>query len=466
VLVLKKALKPSALAVLYLGLLLAALLAGCTSRETPSEVLITCGNHSCGDLMMVTTDTSSDGFQYLEPELSPDGTTILFTADFMALPPDRPPDTPPPNRILVMMPLAAGTDPRTDLRESGAVRVQIGPGRIYYQGELQNYWPDDVLNQTYVDRGSPGWVDMQTIYCWFQTPRGNRLFLIHLDAGDAFGRAWEEIYAEPDDSLISGGFWEHNDPALSPDGQWMAFTRFGATDAGDLSTYTQQALWVISMADLAVRPTPYAFPLTSDVAQIGAPTWSPDGGTIVFHASLDMDGQIGATGTELFTIDFDTTGLAANGGVQLDRNLHRLTHTEIDPGSPINGIENRGPVYNADGSRIVFVSNRRAPSITLHDRNIWWIPSDGRLEPEILYFTRDDDVDPAIPPGTGMLLFSSSLGFPTEMLDRLEEQAYYRILQENPNITPPEATVLAADERRQLEYFERVMSHIYVFTGW
>ena len=416
--------------------------------------------------MMVTSDTSSDGYQYLEPELSPDQGTLVFSADFMSLPPDRPPDIPPVSRILAVMPLGEAMNPQPNLGASGATKIVINQGLIMYQGEMQEFWPDNVLDQTFAQRGSPGWIDNQTLYCWIQMPRGNRLFRIHLDQPSPFGYQYSEIWAEPSDSISSGGYWWHNDPALSPDGQWMAFTRFGATDINDLSTYTKQELWVLSMADAASRPDPHVFPLTRGVAQLGDPSWSPDGSRIVFSASLDMDSQIGATGTELFTVDFDTLGLAANRGVALDHGLRRLTHTDVDPGSPINGIENYSPVFDAGGDRIIFVSTRRAPSITLHDRNIWWIPSDGRLDPDILFFSREDDVDPSIPSGTGMMVFSSTLGFPTETLDRLELEAYLRILQENPGISETEAIVAAAEERQQLAYFEGVMSHLYVFTGW
>jgi hypothetical protein len=57
----------------YLALLATLVVVGCTSKEDPSETLTVCGNHSCGELVMVTTDTSSDGYHYLSPRLSPDG---------------------------------------------------------------------------------------------------------------------------------------------------------------------------------------------------------------------------------------------------------------------------------------------------------------------------------------------------------------------------------------------------------
>jgi len=147
----------------------------------------------------------------------------------------------------------------------------------------------------------------------------------------------------------------------------------------------------------------------------------------------------------------------------LDRNLDRLTFTNYVQGDPISGVLNTSPSYTFDDSEIIFVSTRRAPSITLHDRNLWKIPSDGRLDPEIFYFTRSDDVDPEVQPD-GTILLSSQLGFPTEVLDQLEEEAYQQLVQENDgSMTEVEMRSLAADQRRQLEFFEGVMSYMYLF---
>ncbi len=65
--------KSPALPLFYCGLLLATLVVGCSTREDPNETLVLQGNHSPGTLVMVTTDTSSNGYHYLEPSLSPDG---------------------------------------------------------------------------------------------------------------------------------------------------------------------------------------------------------------------------------------------------------------------------------------------------------------------------------------------------------------------------------------------------------
>jgi len=129
---------------------------------------------------------------------------------------------------------------------------------------------------------------------------------------------------------------------------------------------------------------------------------------------------------------------------------------------------NDEPVYSRDGGSIYFVSTRRAPSITLHDRSIWRIPANGSQEPEIFFFSRSDDWEPAIMPD-GSLLFSSLMGFPTEMLDRLEIEAYERLAAENIDVPPADRKTEvqlraeAADERDLLSFFEGVMSHLYIY---
>jgi hypothetical protein len=59
------------------------------------------------------------------------------------------------------------------------------------------------------------------------------------------------------------------------------------------------------------------------------------------------------------------------------------------------------------------------------------------------------------------------MGFPTEMLNRIQHETFIYILEnDTTGITPTEAEFLAAQERMQLERFTWVMSHIYVFSDW
>ena len=176
-------------------------------------------------------------------------------------------------------------------------------------------------------------------------------------------------------------------------------------------------------------------------------------------------------------MDFDTTGLDVNdtNRMVLDRNLERITFTDMAEGDPLNGVLNYYPTYSLDGSQIYFVSTRRAPATTVHARAVWKVPANGGLDPEIHFFSRFDDSDPYIM-WDGTVMLSSTFGFPTDMLDDLEEEAYNRIKARNikdhaddpvnnPLLSEVELRQLAADERRQLENFEGVMSHIYVFGG-
>ncbi|MCP4292902.1 MAG: hypothetical protein GY780_13840 [bacterium] len=463
-----KWLKNRFLSLTYVGLLALLILVGCTSKEDPSEVLPICGNHTCGDLVMVTTDTASDGFHYLGPTMSPDGTRIMFTADWMAIPAVGHPD--PDNiwttyRQIIIMDKRVGVDPATDLESQGGVLVRFSGDystvRINRQQESLSF-----IEERY-RKADPEWIDDSTIAFSTETSRGYRIFTSDLtNMGPDFS---DEIVAdvalmEPADDTISGGQFQHLEPTISPDGRWLAFSRSGCTLADSFETCTGVSLNIIDMNTIGLDKgyDAVSFALTAEHSRIEKPCWSPDGTKLAFSGGLDIGGDTGA-GTELYTIDFDTTGYSA-GEMVLDNNLDRLTYTSYLEGDPISGVMNTSPSFSPDGSEIIFVSTARAPSITLHDRNLWKIPADGSLPPEIAFFTRSDDVDPEVQPD-GSILLSSQLGFPTAILDRLEEEAYQALVQGNTDgsLTEVEMRAMAAEERDQLEYFEGVMSPLYIF---
>lgn len=463
------------LPVAYLALLAALVVVGCTSKEDPSEVLVVCGNHSCGELVMVTTDTSSDGFHYLYPRLSPDGSRIAFTCDWWALPSDprySGDDFFVNYRQVGLIPVQAGVEPVEDLAELGAQLVKIQDFSIPIAGvsEFQ-------FGAANLDKGAPVWdtANADRLLFPIRVRVGFRLFGANVATPAATVVA--PLYMEPSDAMPSPTNWNHAEPALSPDGRWLAFTRSGCAIPDSFETCSGLAIWVLDM-DTAGQNNGYgarAFPITSEYSRVEAPAWSPDGGRIVFSGGMDVAGQRGV-GTELFTIDFDAAAAAA-GSTVLDLNLRRITSTARSEGNPITGINNTSPCFSNDGTQIYFTSTRRVPAITLYDRNIWRVMANGTLEPELYYHTRSDEANPTMNPD-GSLLLSSSLGFPTEMLDRLEEEAYQRIRQQNEydiehdlddgeeDYVPKSELQMrteAAEERQQLAFFEGVMSHMYFY---
>ena len=450
------------LPVAYLALLVALVVVGCTSREDPSEVLPICGNHSCGDLVMVTTDTSSDGFHYLSPQLSPDDSRIAFTCDWWALPSDPRyggDDYFVNYRQVGLIPVQQGVEPVANLATLGATLVRVDDMSLVISGTS-----DYQLQMRDYDKGSAVWVDDTHLVFPIRVRVGFRLFLA--DVSTPSHTTVTPMFMESTDATSSPQLWQDLEPTLSPDGRWLAFTRSGCVIPDSVETCSGLSLWVLDMATAGANNGYGArcFPVTREYSRVETPAWSRDGSRLVFSGGLDLAGLNGM-GTEIYTVDFDTTGLATHTMV-LDRSLRRLTNTVMTSGDPITGILNQSPVYSLDGNSIYFVSTRRAPSITLHDRNIWRIPADGRLDPEIFYFTRADESDPSFTPD-GSLLLSSQLGFPTEMLNRLEEEAYQRIKQENEEqglgLDEVQMRAAAAEERQKLEFFEGVMSHIYLY---
>lgn len=460
------------LPLVYALLATAAVLTGCTSREDPAETLDLCGNHACGDLVMVTADTSSEGFHYLEPSVSPDGTRVLFTADWKALPAltqYSEDDFYTNYRQMIVMDIGRRVEPMQSLKEQGARLLKLKDRNLLDFNGSGGEYLQDVMNYR---KGDPIWEDDSHVIFRLELSRGYRLFRAVISDPDTCRIT--PLYFEELDADEYGRFYQHFNPALSPDGRWLAFTRSSCLIPDSLETCTQSQLMVLDMSTAGLDNGfgAHAFPVTRETTLLEKPTWSPNGRQILFSAGLELAGEA-EWGTELYTIDFDTTGLSTD-SVELDHNLRRLTYTDYSDGDPIVGVFNTSPCYSNDGSQVYFVSTRRMPTTTHHDRNIWVMPADGSLDPEIFFFTRSDDVDPCILPD-GALLLSSQMGFSTEMLDFLEEEAYQRARQRNqeiaadpeslePLLTELEMRNVAEDERKTLALFEDVMSHLYVYV--
>ena len=60
----------------------------------------------------------------------------------------------------------------------------------------------------------------------------------------------------------------------------------------------------------------------------------------------------------------------------------------------------------------------------------------------------------------------SAVGFPTEMLDRIEAETRERLAEENPTWDMTQIEQAAAGQREELEYFEGVMTHLFIYSGW
>lgn len=450
----------------YVLMLATFVVVGCTSKQDPYEVLVVCGNHSCGDLVMVTTDTSSDGYQYLDPKMSPDGSRILITADWAALPPD--PRDPGDasfanNRQIVLVPDQVGVEPTLDLASQGAVLVRMLERAIVYGGGEP--FLSSVLDD---DKAGPIWQDdTLLIFSMRSVQIGDQYRIFRADISDPATAPIEPLFMEPVDNTSTPWSINHLAPSLSVDGRWLVFTRSGCRIPSDRSTCTGISLWVLDMSTAGQNDgyDAVVFPVTREYSRIETPSWSPDGTRIVFSGGMDVGNSGTGAGTELFTVDFEATDGVAGTAV-LDRNLKRLTFTTRADGDPIAGILNYTPTYSTSGDILYFVSTRRAPAISLHVRNVWKISADGSTDPVMHYFTRSDESNPTALPD-GRILLSSSLGFPTEMLDRLEEESYQRLVVENEEddlgLDEVQLRSLANDERRQLEFFEGVMSHIYIY---
>lgn len=463
----------------YMMTLLAAFILGCSSEDEEAESLVVCGNHTCGDLTMVTIDTNGvGGYQYLEPAISPDGTRVAFTADWEVIPsiPIEDLDDAILNRQILVMPLPVDPwdeamrtrDPVESVSELGAELVRT---RLFYsQIGGEEVLIDDESAGT-MTKYCPNWIDDNTLL--FQARFSRRDRLISVDITDPEQAQVTPLFYEPDDLMESGGrFVYHHDPALSPDGRWCVFTRFACDEEPNIEDVPcdGESVWVIDMSTTSDPTAVLAVQLTSEAAYMEDPTWSPDGRTICFSSTTDLAGDTGGFVSELFTISFDPDEVAG-GSAPLDRDLRQVTTTMVATNDPLVGLANQAPVFSSDGRDIIFVSTRRAPGSTQRGRNLWRVPADGRLEPEMIFFSRYDDLDPTLDWSTGTLMMTSRMGFPTEMLDGLQQKTYdFFTFVYNDTATLPltevEISRRADEVREELELFEDKMSHLFLFRGF
>jgi Tol biopolymer transport system component len=190
--------------------------------------------------------------------------------------------------------------------------------------------------------------------------------------------------------------YQYATPAFSPDGQWLAYSRFfyKPPTGGNPAVTVNPAIFAYNLNDGRVVR------VTSGSSVEWEPTWSPSGTEIAFTSNR---GNVIAQ-TEIFKIAFDPANPAVAG--QPD-GAKRLTFTSVDarPKIPVGSMQ---PTWMASG-RIVYTSTQRPPCTSLRDRNIWSMTADG-ADPVVVFETRtDDQYASADPAGSNTIVFTTRI---------------------------------------------------------
>jgi len=152
-------------------------------------------------------------------------------------------------------------------------------------------------------------------------------------------------------------------PAVSPDGQWLAFT---SERSGNLD------IWVKKL------PRGQTVQVTIHQAEDTQPTWSPDGKHLAF-VSKRRDAQ-----GDIWLVELDLK----KGGKPRGRPVQLTNYLGLD----------RHPSFSPDGRKIVFVSDRRGTE------NLWILDVEsGAASPLTLF----GGTDPAWSPSGNRILFTS-----------------------------------------------------------
>ena len=167
-----------------------------------------------------------------------------------------------------------------------------------------------------------------------------------------------------------------SDPAWSPDGRKIAFTR--REDVGDYTTLSEDDVFVMDSDGGGERQ------LTKEVEgqHAGQPSWSPDGRAIVFTRGASLPSTLVVRPGEIHVMNADGS------------NVRRLTQGSYDAGG----------VWSPDGREIAFSRMSKDPDDP--SREIWVVAAAGG-EPRQLTRTADSyDASPAWSPDGTRIAFT------------------------------------------------------------
>jgi Tol biopolymer transport system component len=364
--------------------------------EEPEEV-----TEFPGQVMQVTTDTST--IHHYDPEISADGTRIIFSTNWWGQDPPLGQGKGEEARdvAIIEVPTTEIYPPTPNLETIGNTR------RI----DFVNVPADDGSiidpNQVSVNsKGMPVWnptIPTQIAFMLRNNNALDRVYLADLDY-DPDPNLSNEPIAGVNVRLVGnpgGQLYYFRSPAFSADGQWLAVSRYyfspgnptGVPPTPDI--VEPQAIYAYRIADgLLVK-------LTAGSSLEDNPTWSPSGRSVAFQSN-----RSGAY--EIWAVDFDPTNPQAHA---VDFNIRRLTDSNPER-LPIPAAS-EDPTWSPDGSSIVFVSTLRAPGTSARHRNLWIMNADGS-NLRLFYFARFDNTHPSFGPTDARLVTFSSAWNPHE----------------------------------------------------
>ena len=169
------------------------------------------------------------------------------------------------------------------------------------------------------------------------------------------------------------GCGEDRDPAWSPDGKTIAFTREwgpAPNDPDRAKFFRHSEIFLMSTDGKNVRQLTHLTTRRSFSRAARAAAWSPDSRRLVF-AVHNSNGTKPADGRALFVVDAQGTG------------LHRLTPWSLRAGDR--------PDWSPDGSRILFTAvrseDRQVDLDGERDGDLFTIRADGTEPHRLTYFT-------------------------------------------------------------------------------
>jgi Tol biopolymer transport system component/tRNA A-37 threonylcarbamoyl transferase component Bud32 len=285
---------------------------------------------------------------YRSPALSPDGSFVAYIA-------------PDANRVrqVWVRDLADGQPLQVTAGEGNASRPRwsAGNGQIYFARDGGGIWSVPRLGGTptrVVEQGRSPSLSRDGRLLAFE--RSRQIWTANADGSDA-----RQVAGVP-----AQFYGLDRQPALSPDGRAIVFFTAGAGPNGDL--------WIVPASGGEARR------LTSDLREVSAPVWTPDGRRIVFSSAragsrtlwqMPVDGgepEPLTTGSG----DDDEPEISADGTRLIYANVKRKWSLRVRDAASVEPrtltekhTELLYPSFSPDGTRIVFFGRQdRAVAIT------------------------------------------------------------------------------------------------------